>query len=122
MTTTLGGVTLPNVSRINPSKESNLFNQPLPYSNSNETILMDIFGTTRSITVEGKFTGETAAIQAFIASIEAIQNGQQEGSAFACDLYSSPKTVVIQSFSPVYNEGAPTLLEYSLTLQEGTVI
>ena len=122
MVTTIGSVTLPNISRISPTKESNLFSQPLPYSNSNETILMDLLGTTRNVAIKGRLVGDLTAIQNFIASIEAIQNGSQTGSVLTCDLYTSTKTILIQTFSVEYEEGSPNEITYDLTLQEGTVI
>ncbi|MCF7861151.1 hypothetical protein K9M79_02810 [Candidatus Woesearchaeota archaeon] len=83
---------------------------------------MDLLGTSRTIQIDGRFTGTTAQLRTFITTIEGIQNGQQTGSAYVGDLVVTSKTVQIQTFSWTYEKANLGEVTYSLTLVEGTVI
>jgi hypothetical protein len=99
------------------SKESNLFFFPMPYSDSQDAFLIDLMGTSRTITISGELHGTKSEIQTKIQNIEAIQNGQQEIVTYQGELIE--KSVQIQTFSWTYASGDVNRVIYNLTLLEG---
>lgn len=118
--TSIGGVDLGVVTSETSSKDSNLFNQPLPFADSDEALLMDLFGTSRTITVDGVKTGVVADLRTFIVNIEAVQNGAQSGSTFVSSWTNVNKTMVIESFQHTKVEADESKISYTLVLKEGT--
>lgn len=116
---TLNGINLGIITKETQAKNSNLFINPLPLSDSSQSILLDVFGTQRDITITGEIVGNTSTLTGFISNIEAIQNGKQEGVAYVGDLVTSSKNVFINTFDWDYNGGEPTRLTYTLGLIEG---
>ena len=116
----IGGVDLGTITSESSTKSSNLFNQPMPFSDSYETVLMDLLGTSRTITVEGVKTGVVSELRTFIEKIEAIQNGKQSGSTFVSSWTNNDKTVTIQDFTHTKAGADESRVTYSLTLIEGT--
>jgi len=94
----------------------------MPYADSDEALLMDLLGTSRTITITGYKTGAVAALRTFITNIEAIQNGTQSGSTFVSSWTNVNKTVVIQDFTHDKGEADENKVNYSLILVEGTVL
>ena len=119
---TIGGVDLGEVKTEEHTKSSNLFNTPLPFSDSDSSLIMDLFGTSRTITISGVKTGLVAALRTFIVNIEAIQNGAQSGSTFVSSWTNVNKTCLIQDFQHSKAEGDESKVNYTLTLLEGTVL
>ena len=118
----IGGKDLGEVQNESQAKDAGLFNQPLPLSDSDEALLLDIFGTTRTITVTGIKTGAVADLRTFITDIEGLINGDQASLVFVSSWTNVNKNVLIQNFSHdkvSANEGS---ISYTLTLTEGTVI
>jgi len=122
MASSLGGKSLGDVSSESSTKSSNLFQFPMPLSDSDKAVLMDIFGTSRTITVEGIKTGEVAALRTFVTDIETIQNGEQSGSTFVSSWTNSNKTVLIQDFTHTKAKSDESKVGYNLTLIEGSVL
>jgi hypothetical protein len=114
---TINSVSLGIVQSEGSTKESNLFFSPLPYSDSADAIILDLMGTSRTITITGKFIDTKANIKTAIENIEAIQNGRQSVVSYAGELIT--KNVEIQSFNWSYNQGSPNEANYTLTLLEG---
>ncbi|MHA1737929.1 MAG: hypothetical protein ACTSWD_05030 [Candidatus Heimdallarchaeota archaeon] len=103
-------------------KSSNLFNFPMPLSDSDEAILMDILGTSRTLTIEGVKTGTIAELRTFVTDIEGLQNGEQSSSVFESSWTNVNKDVLIQDFQHVKESGDESRVSYTLTLVEGSVI
>ena len=122
MVASIGGVSLGDISSESSTKSSNLFQFPMPLSDSDEAILMDIFGTSRTITVDGVKVGAVATLRTFIEAIETIQNGQQSGSTFISSWTNSNKTVLIQDFTHTKSQADESKVGYTLTLTEGSVL
>ncbi len=102
------------------TKDAGLFNQPLPASDSDVTIFLDLFGTTKTITVPGVFTGSFAQLNTFIVAIEAIENGNQSGVTYVSSLSTyANKKVFVTSFNWRYMKGSPNKINYTLNLSEG---
>ena len=122
MASSLGGKSLGDVSSEASTKSSNLFQFPMPLSDSDKAVLMDIFGTSRTITIEGKKTGEVAALRTFVTDIETIQNGEQSGSTFVSSWTGANKTVLIQDFTHTKLKADENEVSYTLVLEEGSVL
>ena len=103
----------------NQSKDSGLFQTPLPRANSNKAILLDVFGCFRTITIQGTYEGTLTAQRAFITAIEGIENGSQISSDFVSSITLDTKKVYIQTFSWDVVEATPSKITYNLTLLEG---
>ena len=120
---TIDSINLGNVQTEQQTKDAGLFNTPRPYSDSDDSLMMDIFGASRTITITGVFTGtSTTDLVTFINKIEGIADGKQTGSSYEGDLVTSSKTVLIQTFDWSYDKGNPLSINYTLTMLEGSVI
>lgn len=105
------------------ARDSSLFQRPLPGSDSDAAILLAIFGTLRTLTINGIFSGTLAEQNTFITNMEGIQAGNQTGSTFVSSQTSTAnKTVFIQSFNWNFVAGNPNRVIYSLTLIEGAAV
>ncbi|KKL69884.1 hypothetical protein LCGC14_2110440 [marine sediment metagenome] len=120
---TLDGNDLGNVQTESQNKDSSLFNQPLPGSDSSTSILLDLFGVTRTINLDGIKSGTAAALNTFITAIEALIGGGQSGVTFVSSLSTfANKTVFVSSFNWDYVKGDPNKISYSLSLTEGAAV
>jgi len=115
---TLGGIDLGDIQSEDQSKDSGLFQTPLPAADSDSAILIDIFGVFRTITVTGVITGVLATQTTFISSIEGIVNGSQSGSTFVSTTGNS-YSVMVQNFSWTKAAADENKLSYTLTLFQG---
>lgn len=104
------------------TKDSGIFNQPIPRSDSSSVILLDLFGCSKKISVEGIITGTTTVQNTFITAIESINNGQQSSSTFTSSIRTSTYNVFIETFTWTKNAADPSKLNYSLTLLEGAEV
>ena len=120
---TLDSIDLGKIQSEQQTKDAGLFNTPLPYSDSIDSLIMDIFGTSKNITITGIFSGTTTSeLVTFIGLIEGIVNGQQTGSTYVGDLITTSKTVLVQTFDWVYDKGNPLSISYTLTMIQGSVL
>ena len=119
MVTRVGGTILPNVQSERESRDSGMFTQALPTLDSDDTVLLDIFGVTKLIAVDGFVIGSEADLKTFINAIEALQKPIQTGHEYYSELLAVPIQVYIQSFEWTWAAGDPTKIQYSLTMIEG---
>lgn len=118
---TLNGINLGAIEE-DSVKDSNLFNSAMPLSDSDEAFLIDIMGTTRTITLNGTYVAATQAdVLAWALSIEALQNGNQPGYSYVGEFDTTPKTVCIQSFHWKRVAGATNSVNWDMTLMEGSM-
>ncbi|MHA1302311.1 MAG: hypothetical protein ACTSPI_01230 [Candidatus Heimdallarchaeaceae archaeon] len=122
MAASIGGKSLGDVSSESSTKSSNLFNSPIPFSDSDASLIMDLMGTSRTITVTGKKTGTLAQLRTFINDIEGLQNGAQSSLTFVSSWTNANKNVLIQEFTHDKKEGDENKVEYTLVLLEGTAL
>lgn len=122
----INSVDLGDVKSESDSKSSNLFMQALPFTDSASTLLMDLMGTSRTITVTGVKTGTTAECNTFIDNIEALQNADQSaGYTFKSSWRTTPgkdKNVLIEEFSHEKSEADESRVSYTLVLFQGSGI
>ena len=120
---TLNGTNLGRIQKETQNKDSSLFNMPLPGSDSNLSILLDLFGVLRTISIEGIKADSAANINTFITTIEALIAGGQSGVTFVSSLSTfSNKTVFVKSFTWNFVKGDPNKISYSLELMEGAAV
>ena len=121
MTYTLTGMTsLGTVNKEDSTKDAGLFQQPLPASNSNQAIMLDIFGASRTITISGVFTGTTAQISAFIVELDALVSGTQSVKVYHSDKSGADYNVLVSSVTWTAEEGAVSKVDYTINLTEGS--
>lgn len=115
----IASINLGIVTSENQSKDSGIFQQPLPQSDADNAILLDVFGCFRTITVVGNFEGTITEQRTFIDAIEGICDGSQVSSDFVSSLTTDTKKVFIQTFSWDVIEATPSKISYTLTLLQG---
>ena len=120
--TSVGGVDLGVVKSESSVKSSGLFQTAIPFSDSDAALIMDLMGTSRTITLEGSKNGDVSDLRTFIENIETLQNGEQSGSTFVSSWTNDNKTVLIQDFTHDKEAADENEVKYSLTLIEGTAL
>ncbi|KKN09272.1 hypothetical protein LCGC14_1048260 [marine sediment metagenome] len=96
---------------------------PLPGSDSDAAILLDLFGVSRNITISGIKTGSLATQNTFITTMEALIAGSQTGVTFVSSQTSfSNKTVFVKSFNWEFVKGNLNKINYRLDLIEGATV
>lgn len=121
MAYTLNGNSLGTVNKEENTKDAGLFFMPLPTRDSDEAIQLDIFGTTRTINISGRYTSSDGTIATFISAMEALINGSQSAVVFHSDKSGANYNVLIASFSWTSEEGGVNFVDYSISMQEGSL-
>jgi hypothetical protein len=107
------------------TKDSQLFHTPLPQTDSKESLMLDIFGAKRDISISGIFNGTQAEITVFIKELDNMVNGNQAlNKVYHSDYgYGSEGdgnyNVLIDRVSWETEQGAVTKLNYSIEMLEG---
>lgn len=122
MAASIGAKSLGTVKTETSIKSSNLFNQPIPYSDSDAALIMDLMGTSRTITITGVKNGTVVQLRTFVTDIEGLQNGAQSSLTFVSSWTNVNKNVLIQDFEHTKEEADENKINYTLTLIEGTAI
>jgi len=103
----------------NTTKDAQLFQQAIPFEDSDSTIVLDLFGTNKNITIDGTFTSNTPAnIVTFVGQIEGLANGRQTPYQWYSDVKGSTIYVVVTSASWKTEEGSPTKVDYTINMME----
>lgn len=128
MAYSLGSLQLGTVTKERPDTDAQLFEQPLPRTNAAGTILIDLFGVVKIITLEGVFVAGTGGltikqfVDQFIDNSTGKIKGNQTSTTYTSDTMTSPVEVIVKSFNYTYDAGDPNKVNYVLVLQEGKVI
>lgn len=128
--TTLGNIILQGDGKAfiienNARKEATLTPQPLYLMDSDQTDVFDFGGVTKTITLSGKFVGDSISdCKSFIDSVEALIQGHQDVDAgypitFTDDLRGTIK-VKIMDFDSTWIEGEPHEISWTLKLIESS--
>lgn len=126
MTYSLGTLQLGTIKKERPRADAQLFEQPMPGSSANNTILIDLFGVVKEITLEGNFISGTGGLtikqftDQFIDNSTGKIKGNQTTLSYSSDTMTNSINVIIKSFEYSYDEAEPTRISYVLTIQEGT--
>lgn len=118
---TLGGASLGKVETISPEKFQDIFQVSAPTQDSDATVLEELSGATRTITVKGIMTGSSVAdLKTNLDAINDLIDGDQAGTvAFVSDI-TGTVNVVIASFSFLFSTETRVTADYTIELIEGT--
>lgn len=120
----------PQIQNIKTIKESPTAEFPIPTNDANATIVIDLLGTKRTITLTGSVQGTVVQINSFVKDMESFVNSQQfllsaSGLTFSFDFpYTTTPgdlsyTVVMKSIDWEYDAGNPSQLNYTASLVQG---
>jgi len=117
-----------DVASVKVGKDSNIDSNPLPGGDSNDNFIIDTNGANKTITINGFITpatstrtssGTTTTIAQQLAWLETLINGSQTGHTFS-STYQSSKIVFVQNIDYTEKCGNPNMVEFSITLIEGS--
>lgn len=124
----------PQIQSMRMSKESQLEIIPYPSQDSTFTIVYDILGVVRQVTIQGNNQGTATQLKKFILDIEAQLDGQQYnnttpkhtvvltlGMGGAASDVDVSYNVVLKTFTWNFNAGASSQIEWTLEAIQGTV-
>lgn len=113
--------TLGTVNSEEVVKDAQLFQMPMPASNSSAALLLDLFGAFRTITIKGTFVvGDGGlTIAQFIGQLDALANGNQAKRTYYSDKSATSYGVYVQTVRWSGEEAAVSQVDYELTLYEG---
>jgi hypothetical protein len=121
MTYTLTGLTsMGNITSEESTKDSQLFQMPIPLSDSSSAVMLDLFGASRTITVKGRYTTADGTISAFIAELDALVNGTQTTKVYHSDKTGGNYNVLVQSIRWSGEEAGINFVDYEIVLTEGS--
>lgn len=111
------------VTKETQEKSCNLFYMPMPGSDSSSAILIDLFGSSRDITIEGVYPSSdtTYSIANFIIALDALVNGSQTIQHFTSGKSGVQYHVLIDSVSWEAEEGNVSAVKYTIRMKEGSV-
>lgn len=124
MTTSLGSFELGTVTSEKVDVNAQLFEQPIPQSSANNTILLDLFGVIKTVRLSGVFINGTNGyslatfVNQFVDDSSGAIRGNQSAIVYASSVFSSSIHVRIQNFSYTFEAGDPTRVTYDLLLEE----
>lgn len=114
---------LGSIIKETSNKDAGIFQMPMPASNSDDAVMLDIFGASRKIRIEGKFVlGDSgySTIALFIAALDALVNGAQTNQTYTSGKSGSSYNVLIETVEWSNEEGSPNSVEYSISMTEGS--
>ncbi len=117
-----GVIDLGIINSESQSKDSGLFQSPIPGRNADNAILLDVFGCFRTITINGTFEGTITQQNTFIDAIELIASGNQVSSTFVSSIKTETRNVFVQTFNWEVVEATIGKITYTLTLLEGRAV
>jgi hypothetical protein len=93
---------------------------PMPMSDSTETVVLDLFGASRNINIEGTFVAGDGSltIAQYITFLDGLVNGVQVSKIYHSDKSGVDYKVIILSVSWKASEGAVTKLDWTIKMQE----
>jgi hypothetical protein len=110
---------LGTVQGVSSDKNSQLFQTPMPGSDSSDAFVLDIMGAARNIKVNGIFTGTEAECVTFIGQLDGLITGTQSSRTFTCDI-SKSYTVFVLDVHWEYHNGVVGKVDYSISLMEAS--
>jgi hypothetical protein len=123
MTYSISGIaSLGTVQNEEQTKDAQLFQMALPRNDSNNTIVLDLFGVNKTIRINGVYTGNQAALQSFVADLHALAAGTQTTKSYVSDIVPGPTKVMVQSTNFKYEEGAPTIIRWEIIMIEAAQV
>lgn len=120
MTYTLAGLTsMGTVTSEEITKNAGLFKMPIPMGNSNDNIILDLFGASMSIVVQGKYCASDGTIATFISQLEALTINQTSTKAYHSDKANANYNCYVDTVSWNSIEAGVNYVEYTINLSNG---
>ena len=126
MSYSLGTLTLGTIKKEAVSTDAQLFEQPMPGTSAANSILLDLFGVVKIITLEGQFVTGTGGktlkqfTDQFVDDSSGKIIGNQSSLTYTSDTMTTSISVLIKSFEYSYEEGDISKINYTLRIQQGT--
>lgn len=102
------------------SKDAQLFQQPMPLSDSSSAIMLDLFGAGRTITIKGIYTIADGVISSFISELDSLISGNQGVKIYHSDKSGSNYNVLVQSVRWSGEEAGVNFVDYEISVVEGS--
>lgn len=119
MTYTLGAITdLGTVQKEDFTKDAQLFQQAIPASDSDDAIIIDLFGVIRNISLSGVYTTANGTISTFIGLLDGLVNGTQSKIVFHSDKSEQDYNVIVNRVNWNSEEGEVNKVNWSIDLIE----
>lgn len=121
MTYSITGIaSLGTVTSEESTKDAQLFQTPIPVSDSSAAIMLDLFGASRTITIKGRYTESDGDVAIFIFNIDSLVNGNQGVRIYHSDKSNSDYNVLIQSVNWSGEEAGVNFVDYTISMVEGS--
>ena len=123
---TAGLTNMGTVTSEESTKDAGLFSQAMPGADSNDTILLDMFGASRQMVIKGKFvigdTGYAAigGVNGFIAALDALISGAQTSRVYNSDKTGLNYTGLVSSVTWSASEGDVNSVDYTIVFMQGS--
>jgi hypothetical protein len=123
MAATLATHGLGTVTSEESTKDAQLFQIPIPASNSSSLIALDLFGASRTINISGTWTssdssGSDNTIALFIAWLDGLVNGAQPTRNYVSATSGSTYKVFVQSVKWSVEGGDVSHIKYDISMLE----
>ncbi len=115
----------PQLQNMKVSKESQTWEMAIPASDSNATIVIDLLGTRKTISLTGTVKGIVTQLDSFINDMSGFLNSNQYILAaggltsVAARPASTSIIVIMKSFEFEYDAGTPNAIFWSASLLQG---
>jgi hypothetical protein len=115
----------PKIQNMKSTKESQTWEIAMPASDSNATIVIDLLGTKKTITISGITKGTVTQLDSFVNNMEGFLNSNQfilaaGGLTFTADRPASTSiTVIMKSFDWEYDAGTVNAINWTASLIQG---
>ena len=115
---TLDSHSLGHVTSEESNKDSQLFQQAMPGSDSNYLISLDLFGAMRTINVKGTYTSTDGTISTFISWLDGLVNGNQSTKSYYSEKSGVTYTVLVNNVRWSGEEAGVNFVNYEISLLE----
>ena len=115
---TINSLDLGSVRSENTSKSANIFLMAMPGSDSDNAFGLDLFGVTKTITLQGTYTTSNGVIATFIGNIEALVDGAQTTNTFTSDKTGQTYNVLVNTVTWNGEEAGQNKVDYTIELYE----
>ena len=119
----IDGWSLATVRKISSRKDSQLFQMPMPASDSSAAVVLDLFGASRTIIINCTYMGTEDECKIYIGQLDNLVNGNQSVKIFHSDISpgsdgSGNYNVYVLDIQWEYVEAAVGYVNFSISLME----
>lgn len=115
-----GMTSLGTVRSEDVTKDAQLFQMPMPASDSSQLIALDLFGAAKTIDIKGIFNGTLPEINTFIGQLQNLVNGSQLVRRYTSEALGGNVYVLVQNIKWTYEEGVPNKINWDISMLEAS--